>query len=484
MDTEMRKTKFKAFVIAMCAMSSMWSLCSLGDTYRRLCPQCGKTWWTDSPLDNFCGQCRRSAKEIDHKFDTGTSATSTSDIYWQGLRNMQKNRLDRNRKFNQAMGDRLDQHTTQKFRMLQQQAEEIARTQGGDRAREFLLQKFEEDRRQKEALLRIPKWNLGTYQLQEQMKQGMFNQWFRSGRPDELQKLQVELSPPMGNYHAQYNPQKYQMLCQRYQELTGQQPTRYGEGQVAMSQSPAMSSMGMVTPQNAQQMVGGQMQSIDPLQMEKLQQLFCTFMQQYGRTEVPVQERVANQQGTRSIEWYEQSMAKFRDVLAQNDNYRMETRARFNRLARRLGGSRCQELWVNDDDLMYLVLSQVLVFRAGFEFVFYAYSNGTVKRCRNEGIDVVEGFADAIDLDGNGIIFENEFVAASLAFNHYARDAGYDYNNPLNVLQWPIMMKEKQNAKDEYQIMIQLHKGRSKTITKRYLAEYIRVLLTVIEMFT
>lgn len=475
----MRKIYVQVPMIVVSAIITMLSLCALGDTYRRMCPQCGKTWWTDSPLDNFCGQCRRSAKEIDHKFDNGTSATSTSDIYWQGRRNMQKARLDRNRKFHQQMGNMLDQHFARNLESLKMQADEIARTQGADVARAFLQQKFEEDRRQNEAILRIPKWNVGTYQLREQMTQGMFNQWFRSGRPDELQKLKAELSSPMGDYHAQFNPHKYQMMCQRYRELTGQGFSEYGGGQTTMPQS-----RNIVSPmsQNGMPMMAEQAGSIDPSQMAMLQQAFGEFMRQYGQWN-------ANAQGTEAIrqdvvQWHDRVMAKFKQMLAEDGKYRQETSEKMKKLAKRLGMSRCQELWANINDLTELCVSQVLIFREGFEFVFDAKINGAVDSCRQKGVDVVTGFADAMDLDRDGIISENEFVSVSLAFCNHASEAGYDYKKPLAVLQMPILMDEKERSAFEYQTMKKLHKGKNKTITKQYLSEYIRVLLTALDMFS
>ena len=120
----MRRINVQSVMIVACATITMWGLCAWGDTYRRLCPQCGKTWWTDSPLDNFCGQCRKTAKEIDHKFEsTGTS--DVRDKIWQSRRDIQKGYHERQRNFSDFMAG-LAEKRAQTMRNLTAEQQKLA----------------------------------------------------------------------------------------------------------------------------------------------------------------------------------------------------------------------------------------------------------------------------------------------------------------------------------------------------------------------
>ena len=120
----MKKITVRSLKIVASMTIMIWGLCAFGDTYRRLCPQCGKTWWTDNPLDDFCGQCRKTAKDIDHKFESkGTS--DVRDKVWQSRRDIQKGNYERQKNFRDFMTG-LAEKRAETMRNLQNEQRQLA----------------------------------------------------------------------------------------------------------------------------------------------------------------------------------------------------------------------------------------------------------------------------------------------------------------------------------------------------------------------
>ena len=93
-----------------CATIALLADCVRADSYKWLCPKCGGTWWTGSPLDNSCPRCpsRTYGKEIEHTSDAASSIStpapsSSGPNTWQMLREMRKGSDERRKNFTDFM---------------------------------------------------------------------------------------------------------------------------------------------------------------------------------------------------------------------------------------------------------------------------------------------------------------------------------------------------------------------------------------------
>ena len=435
--------KLKVLVVTALAVCCMTEV-SADSIYHLYCPKCGRTWYSER-WNGVCtsATCNGSPRKLDRKdvqspsLPSGTgggssaysSGESTSSIFWNGMREMQAAQRNRNRQFQQTMTDMFNQRATQQNQMLMRQLAAIEQTQGRAAAEAFARQKYAEHRQMMQA--NAPTWNAETYRLREGCKGRDFNRWFRSGSPEELQRLIAELSPPMGNYHAQWNPQKYQMMLQRYQELTGQQPNA------------------QIPPQPQQTFQGSNQEfSFDPAQLEQLQQLFNAFMQQYSE--------MNDQAGMNgSVDSWD----------AQSPEATERYKASLRQLLARLGTSRCKDLWEDTDDLdrIFTKVFPMISDRENktFEFMLFFHALGVAKMYRQQGLDPTNGIADTTDEDRDGIISEKEFIAICMAIDPSPRTT--------------------MDAKKEYLILTSLNKGPQKAITRQYFSEFARVFLTLLE---
>ena len=77
---------------------------ALADSYKWICPKCGKTWWTASVMDNLCPKCSWYGNQTEHKFESSASSSAFSgdtsieaQIRWNG-RHAANEIADRHRK--------------------------------------------------------------------------------------------------------------------------------------------------------------------------------------------------------------------------------------------------------------------------------------------------------------------------------------------------------------------------------------------------
>ena len=116
------------FRIVIGLVGVLWSCIAQADSYQWLCPKCGKTWWTASPLDNHCPfSCppRTYGKNIGQRSDSsggggaGGTASADSDVnWWKTRREIQQGYDQRRKNFTDFMTGLADRRRANRDELL------------------------------------------------------------------------------------------------------------------------------------------------------------------------------------------------------------------------------------------------------------------------------------------------------------------------------------------------------------------------------
>ena len=217
------------FLMALVTVSAF-----AGTSYQYHCGRCGQSWRSLDPAENYCRRPSCTGSAIRRDIENEAIVRNTK---WKARREIQQMGHDRGRQMQQEM-TMFNQHLANTGLLAMQQLQAIEQRHGREAALAFAQQKCVELEQNRQAILaQAPAMTESQYRMRENFTQQDFHSWFRSGNPDELQRLKAELAHPFGTYHSRWNPQKYQMMCQRYQELTGQRPCGPGVSQPTVAQS-------------------------------------------------------------------------------------------------------------------------------------------------------------------------------------------------------------------------------------------------------